>query len=142
MARPLPPILRAVWPAAAAEPPAAAVEAIGRAVEVLSRRGLVAIPTETVYGLAADACGSTRLDRDLLIHVARLGGGSWLVDLWRNSGGRSRLTLVRWVLAPDRAYIARVDGGPRRTLLLKLMRHWRRLGADLAIGARQWPAEG
>jgi L-threonylcarbamoyladenylate synthase len=55
MARPLPPILRAVWPAAAAEPPAAAAEAIARAVEVLSRRGLVAIPTETVYGLAADA---------------------------------------------------------------------------------------
>lgn len=31
-------------------------EAIARAVEVLRAGGLVAIPTETVYGLAADAC--------------------------------------------------------------------------------------
>ena len=30
-------------------------EAVLRAVEVLRRGGLVAIPTETVYGLAADA---------------------------------------------------------------------------------------
>jgi len=69
MARPLPPILRAVWPAAAAEPPAAAVESIGRAVEVLSRRGLVAIPTETVYGLAADA-----LDEEAVAGIFRAKG--------------------------------------------------------------------
>ena len=69
MARPLPPILRAVWPAAAAEPPAAAVESIGRAVEVLSRRGLVAIPTETVYGLAADA-----LDEEAVAAIFRAKG--------------------------------------------------------------------
>ncbi|MBU6309395.1 MAG: threonylcarbamoyl-AMP synthase [Planctomycetes bacterium] len=55
MARPLPPIRRAVWSATAAEPPAAVVDAIDTAVEVLRRGGLVAIPTETVYGLAADA---------------------------------------------------------------------------------------
>jgi len=69
MARPLPPILRAVWPAAAAEPPAAAAEAIARAVEVLSRRGLVAIPTETVYGLAADA-----LDEEAVAGIFRAKG--------------------------------------------------------------------
>jgi len=68
MARPLPPILRAVWPAAA-EPSAAAAEAIARAVEVLSRRGLVAIPTETVYGLAADA-----LDEEAVAGIFRAKG--------------------------------------------------------------------
>ena len=35
--------------------PAVDAEAIDRAVEVLRRGGLVAVPTETVYGLAADA---------------------------------------------------------------------------------------
>jgi len=55
MARPLPPLLRCSWPTAAVEPPPAVAEALGRAIEVLERGGLVAIPTETVYGLAADA---------------------------------------------------------------------------------------
>ena len=99
------------------------------------------VPAATLAGLAADACGATRLDRDLLIHAARLGGGSWLVDLWRNSGGRSRLTFVRWTLAPDRAYIARVDAGPGLIPLRQLVRHWRRIGADLAMGARQRTTE-
>ncbi len=35
--------------------PAVDATAIDRAVEVLRRGGLVAVPTETVYGLAADA---------------------------------------------------------------------------------------
>ncbi|HZA95059.1 MAG TPA: Sua5/YciO/YrdC/YwlC family protein, partial [Burkholderiaceae bacterium] len=35
--------------------PAVDAAAIDRAVEVLRRGGLVAVPTETVYGLAADA---------------------------------------------------------------------------------------
>jgi L-threonylcarbamoyladenylate synthase len=37
--------------------------AIGRAVEVLRAGGLVAFPTETVYGLGADATSATALDR-------------------------------------------------------------------------------
>lgn len=55
MVRPLPPILRAVWPAEAVDPPPDVRAALDRAAEVLARGGLVAIPTETVYGLAADA---------------------------------------------------------------------------------------
>jgi L-threonylcarbamoyladenylate synthase len=55
MARPLPDILRIDWPADAPEPPARVTEAVDRAVAVIRRGGLVAIPTETVYGLAADA---------------------------------------------------------------------------------------
>ena len=99
------------------------------------------VPAATLAGLAADASCATRLDRNLLIHAARLGGGSWLADLWRNSGGRSRLTFVRWTLAPDRAYIARVDAGPGLIPLRQLVRHWRRIGADLAMGARQRTTE-
>lgn len=69
MPRPLPPILRAVWPATASEPPAAVVEAIARAAEVLRRGGLVALPTETVYGLAADA-----LDEEAVAGIFRAKG--------------------------------------------------------------------
>ena len=95
------------------------------------------VPAATLAGLTADASVATRLDRNLLIHAARLGGGSWLADLWRNSGGRSRLTFLRWTLAPDRAYIARVDAEPGLIPLRQLVRHWRRIGADLVMGARQ-----
>lgn len=69
MARPLPPILRAHWPAAAAEPPAGTAEAIDAAVEVLRRGGLVAMPTETVYGVAADA-----LDEEAVAGIFRAKG--------------------------------------------------------------------
>lgn len=69
MARPLPPILRADWPASAVDPPPAVVEAIRRAIEVLRRGGLVAIPTETVYGLAADA-----LDEEAVAGIFRAKG--------------------------------------------------------------------
>ncbi|MFM7206947.1 MAG: L-threonylcarbamoyladenylate synthase [Planctomycetaceae bacterium] len=69
MARPLPPILRASWPADASEPPPAAAEAVARGVEVLRRGGLVAMPTETVYGLAADA-----LDEEAVAGVFRAKG--------------------------------------------------------------------
>ena len=33
-------------------------EGVRRAAELLRQGGLVAIPTETVYGLAADACNA------------------------------------------------------------------------------------
>lgn len=69
MARPLPPILRAVWSASAAEPPATVIDAIDTAVDVLRRGGLVAIPTETVYGLAADA-----LDEEAVAGIFRAKG--------------------------------------------------------------------
>lgn len=69
MVRPLPPVLRAIWPASAAEPPAAVADALDRAVEVLRRGGLVAMPTETVYGLAADA-----LDEEAVAGIFRAKG--------------------------------------------------------------------
>jgi L-threonylcarbamoyladenylate synthase len=61
------------------EPPA--VDPVERAVAVLRAGGLVAIPTETVYGLAADAANETAVrrifavkgrppDHPLIVHVA------------------------------------------------------------------------
>lgn len=55
MPRALPDILRISWPAGAAAPPAATDAALDRAAGILADGGLVAIPTETVYGLAANA---------------------------------------------------------------------------------------
>jgi L-threonylcarbamoyladenylate synthase len=69
MARPLPDILRIDWPATAADPPSSTEEALDRAVAVLRRGGLVAIPTETVYGLAADA-----LDEEAVAGIFRAKG--------------------------------------------------------------------
>lgn len=69
MARPLPPILRCPWTAATDDPPPGVAESLARAVEVLKRGGLVAIPTETVYGLAADA-----LDEEAVAGIFRAKG--------------------------------------------------------------------
>jgi len=63
------------------EPPPVDPAAIARAVDVLERRGLVALPTETVYGLAADATNDAAVraifaakgrpaDHPVIVHVA------------------------------------------------------------------------
>lgn len=69
MARTLPDVLRCDWPADQAEPPAATVAALDRAADIIRGGGLVAIPTETVYGLAADA-----LDEDAVLGIFRAKG--------------------------------------------------------------------
>lgn len=69
MARTLPDVLRCDWPADAAEPPAATAAALERAAEIIRGGGLVAMPTETVYGLAADA-----LDEDAVLGIFRAKG--------------------------------------------------------------------
>ncbi|MCE9631191.1 MAG: threonylcarbamoyl-AMP synthase [Planctomycetia bacterium] len=69
MARPLPDILRIEWPANAPEPSPRTEEALDRGVAILRRGGLVAIPTETVYGLAADA-----LDEEAVAGIFRAKG--------------------------------------------------------------------
>jgi L-threonylcarbamoyladenylate synthase len=65
----VPDMPRIEWPAAAAEPSPRTLEAIDRAVDLLRGGGLVAIPTETVYGLAADA-----LDEDAVAAIFRAKG--------------------------------------------------------------------
>jgi L-threonylcarbamoyladenylate synthase len=61
--------------------------ALPRAVQTLAEGGLVGIPTETVYGLGADACNAAAVarifaakgrpaDHPLIVHVADLDGGA------------------------------------------------------------------
>ena len=69
MARTLPDVLRCDWPADLADPPKATAEALDRAADIIRGGGLVAIPTETVYGLAADA-----LDEDAVAGIFRAKG--------------------------------------------------------------------
>jgi L-threonylcarbamoyladenylate synthase len=64
----LPDVVRVHWPPGAPEPPADTEAAIERACAVLRRGGLVAIPTETVYGLAAVALDERAVER---IYVAK-----------------------------------------------------------------------
>lgn len=93
MARPLPPILRCPWPAAAVDPLAGVAESLARAIEVLKRGGLVAIPTETVYGLAADACDEEAVagifrakgrpsSNPIIVHVADVAMARALAASW------------------------------------------------------------
>jgi len=67
--------------------------AMGDAAKVLATGGLVAFPTETVYGLGADACNQLAVariygvkgrpaDHPLIIHVASIDGlGDWARDM-------------------------------------------------------------
>jgi len=67
--------------------------AMGDAAKVLTAGGLVAFPTETVYGLGADACNQMAVariyavkgrpaDHPLIIHVASIDGlGAWARDV-------------------------------------------------------------
>ena len=59
----LPDTLSVRWPDGAAAPPAETDAAIDRAVAVLRAGGLVAIPTETVYGLAGLALSVSSVER-------------------------------------------------------------------------------
>lgn len=77
----LPDTVPVPWPDPAAEPPEATRAALERAAAILAGGGLVAIPTETVYGLAAVALDPTAVARiftakgrqstnPLIVHVA------------------------------------------------------------------------
>ena len=83
MPRPLPDTLLIEWPESQSEPSPLTEQAIDRAVAVLRAEGLVAIPTETVYGLAADALSGPAVEKifrakrrpatnPLIVHVADL----------------------------------------------------------------------
>ena len=105
MARPLPDILTAPWPAGLPAAPSRTEEAIHRAVGLLRDGGLVAIPTETVYGLAADALDSDAVDRifvakgrpstnPLIVHVADAAMARSLAGAWPTSA--ERITTSLW----------------------------------------------
>lgn len=93
MPRRLPDILPIEWPENAAAPPLATDQALDRAVTLIRSGGLVAIPTETVYGLATDALDSESVDRlfrakgrpatnPLIVHVADQAMARSLASAW------------------------------------------------------------
>lgn len=76
--------------------------AIARAVAVLERGGLVALPTETVYGLAADATNEAAVrsifaakgrpaDHPVIVHVA----GAHAIDDWSKDAPAAAQVLAR-----------------------------------------------
>jgi L-threonylcarbamoyladenylate synthase len=92
MARPLAEIVRIDWPAGA-EPSPSVDAALDRAAAVLRSGGLVAIPTETVYGLAADALDEAAVEgifhakgrpasNPLIVHVADVAMARTLAAAW------------------------------------------------------------
>jgi L-threonylcarbamoyladenylate synthase len=105
MARPLPDILPISWPAGLDVPPARTEEALDRAAGLLADGGLVAIPTETVYGLAADALDGDSVDRiftakgrpasnPLIVHVADVAMARSLAASWPEAA--ERITAALW----------------------------------------------
>ena len=137
MARPLPEIVRIEWPAGLAAPPATTDAALDRAADVLRRGGLVAIPTETVYGLAADALDEEAVDgifrakgrpatNPLIVHVADTAMARSLAARWPEAA--ERIATALWpgpvtVVVPKAAAIPAsvTAGGP--TVALRCPAH-------------------
>ena len=95
----MPEILPVTWQPAA-KLPAASLNALQRAVDVLRGGGLVAIPTETVYGLAAVATDPDAVARiftakgrpssnPLIVHVADAAAAEPLVAAWPETATRA-----------------------------------------------------
>lgn len=81
------------------DPARPAPEPVARAAEVIRRGGLVAFPTETVYGLGADALDAAAVDRifeakgrpgynPLIVHVADAAAARALVREWPEAATR------------------------------------------------------
>jgi len=89
------------------------------------------VPATIREGLGRATAGATCLERELLVHAARLEGDVSFRSLWAAAGTRSRVTLLRWVLAPDPRYLHWVGGNSGRSALLlqaqRLLRGWRRV---------------
>jgi hypothetical protein len=82
------------------------------------------IPSTLLEALAADASRADGLERELLIHAARLGEGGHFGTLWQAVGARSRISLARWLLVPDGAYLKRLEASPSPSGSQLLLRHW------------------
>ena len=95
----LPDTLSVRWPNGASTPPAETDAALDRAVAVLRAGGLVAIPTETVYGLAGLALSPDAVERiflakgrsstnPLIVHVDGIGMARALASEWPEAAER------------------------------------------------------
>jgi L-threonylcarbamoyladenylate synthase len=99
MARRTAEIVRIAWPAGAAAPSAETDAALDRAADVVRRGGLVAIPTETVYGLAANALDDEAVaaiyrakgrpaGNPVIVHVADVASARSLAGAWTETAER------------------------------------------------------
>lgn len=99
MPRPLADVLPIRWPSGAAAPPLETIAALDRAAAVLAAGGLVAIPTETVYGLAAVCTDEHAVERifvakgrpatnPLIVHVADVAMARTLAGAWPPAADR------------------------------------------------------
>lgn len=112
-------------------------EAVDRALEVLRAGGLVAIPTETVYGLAADASNEAAVrrifaakgrpaDHPLIVHVAHAEQlAEWAREV---PPAAARLAETCWpgpltVLVPKAAHVLAVVTGGRDTVGVRVPAH-------------------
>ena len=143
MPRPLPDCVRIDWPPADAEPPAATEAALDRAAGILRAGGLVAFPTETVYGLGADALDDAAVaaifrakgrpaTNPLIVHVTDIAMARGLAAAW--PAAAERIAAGLWpgpvtIVVPKTAAIPDVvtAGGPTVGLRCPDQRAVRRL---------------
>ena len=129
-------------------PPTPPPRVAAHAADILRRGGVVAIPTETVYGLAADATNADAVRRifaikgrpatnPLIVHVADVEGARRCVSEWPNEA--TRLAERFWpgpltiVLPKADAIVDDVTAGgpmvgvrvPDHPLTLEMIRHFR-----------------
>ena len=116
-----------------ADPPARTAEALARATAILAEGGLVAIPTETVYGLAADALDADAVARifaakgrpasnPLIVHVSGVAMARSLAASWPDAA--ARITAALWpgpvtVVVPGSAAIPPAVTASGRTVALR-----------------------
>jgi len=143
MPRPLPDCVRIDWLPAATEPPAATEAALDRAAEVLRGGGLVAFPTETVYGLGADALDAAAVaaifrakgrpaTNPVIVHVADVAMARGLATAW--PAAAERIAAGLWpgpvtIVVPKTAVVPDIvtAGGPTVGLRCPDQRAVRRL---------------
>ncbi|MEP6559248.1 MAG: L-threonylcarbamoyladenylate synthase [Burkholderiales bacterium] len=116
---------------------AAEPASIDRAAQVLAEGGLVAIPTETVYGLAADATNDAAVarifetkgrpaDHPLIVHVADRAGADAFTGAWPPFA--EQLAKAFWpgpltLILPRRTEVARAAAAGLPTVGLRCPQH-------------------
>lgn len=112
------------------------VAGIARAAQVLRDGGLLALPTETVYGLAADACNGTAVARifaakgrprfnPLIVHVLSMEAVEGLVEV----GVEARLLAKAFwpgpmtLVLPSKGRVADLVSGGLSTLAIRVPAH-------------------
>lgn len=129
---------------------------LNRAEQLLLGGGLVALPTETVYGLGADASNPSAVarifaakgrptDHPLIVHIAK----SENVDDWATSiSGDARLLVAKFwpgpltLVLPRRAHVHDVVTGGLETIGLRVPNHPVFAAVLLGLGSAQGKSAG